>query len=105
MNISESELAGTADRLRALVVQGRYAEAQACLDEYCLLFKETVRRLPSGDPRLPQMEAEWRRLLDQTRRKVLTGRAHAATRLERLPRRRPLYSAIPLPRHTWDLLG
>jgi|ERR1700690_1444052 hypothetical protein len=103
--MAESELAGTADRLGALVAQGRYGEAQACFDEYCRDLKETVRCLPPGDPRLRQMQGEWHRLLDRTRRRVLAGRAHAAARLARLPQRRRLYSAVPAPRQTWQILG
>jgi hypothetical protein len=105
MSTTESELAGTADLLGALVAQRRYGEAQACFDTYCRDFKEIVRRLPAGDPRLRQMEAEWRRLLEQTRRQVLIGRAHAAARLARIPKRRRLYSAVPAPRRTWQILG
>jgi hypothetical protein len=103
--MAESELAGTADRLEALVARGCYGEAQACFDGYCRDLKETLRRLPPGDPRLRQMEGEWRRLLDRMRRRVLAGRAHAAARLARLPRRGRLYSAVPPRRRTWELLG
>jgi len=103
--MAESELAGTVDRLEALVARGCYGEAQACFDAYCRDFKETLRRLPPGDPRLRQMEGEWRRLLDRTRRRVLAGRAHAAARLARLPHRRRIYSAAPAPRRTWQILG
>jgi len=105
MSAPESESVGTADRLEALVAQGRYGEAQACFDTYCRDLKEALQRLPAGDPRLPQMAGEWRRLMEQTRRRVLTGRAHAAARLARLPRRRRLYSAAPSPRRTWEILG
>jgi hypothetical protein len=103
--MAESELAGTAEHLEALVARGLYGEAQACFDAYCRDLKETLRRLPHGDPRLRQMEVEWRRLLNRMRRRVLAGRAHAAARLARLPRRRPLYSCVPAPRRTWQILG
>lgn len=94
-----------ADRLGALVAQGRYGDAQAIFDAYCRDLKATLRRLPPGDPRFREMEDDWRRLLDRTRRRVLTGRAHAAARLARLPRiRRPYSAALPT-RRTWELLG
>jgi hypothetical protein len=105
MSTTESELAGTADLLGALVNQRRYGEAQACFNTYCRDLKEIVWRLPAGDPRLREMEAEWRRLLEQTRRQVLVGRAHAAARLARLPRPRRVYRAVPAPRRTWQILG
>ena len=105
MSMAESELAGTAERFETLVARGRYGEARACFDVYCRDLKETLRRLPPGDPRLPQVAGEWRRLMEQTRRRVLTGRAHAAARLARLPRRRRLYGAAPSPRRTWEILG
>jgi hypothetical protein len=103
MSIPESQLAVTANRLGVLVAQRRYGEAQACFDEYCRDLKDCLRRLPPGDPRLRHMEDEWRRLMEQTRRRVLVGRAHAATRLARLPRR--LYSGASAPRTTWELVG
>ena len=105
MSVPESDSVGTAERLDALVAQGRYGEAEACFDAYCRDLKETLRRLPPGDPRLRRMEGEWRRLLDRTRRQVLVGRAHAAARLARLPRGRRVYSAVPAPRRTWQILG
>ena len=105
MSMAESELAGTAERFETLVARGRYGEARACFDVYCQDLKETLRRLPPGDPRLRRMEGEWRRLLDRTRRQVLVGRAHAAARLARLPRGRRVYSAVPAPRRTWQILG
>ena len=105
MSMAESELAGTADRFETLVAGGRYGEARACFDAYCRDLKETLRRLSPGDPRLRRMEGEWRRLLDRTRRQVLVGRAHAAARLARLPHRRRVYSAVPAPRRTWQILG
>jgi hypothetical protein len=105
MSTTESELAGTADLLGALVNQRRYGEAQACFDTYCRDLKEIVWRLPAGAPPHPAKEAEWRRLLEQTRRQVLVGRAHAAARLARLPRPRRVYRAVPAPRRTWQILG
>jgi hypothetical protein len=105
MSVAESELAGTAGRLEAMVAQGRYGEAQACFDAYCRDLKETLRSLPHGDPRLRQMQDEWRRLLDRMRRRVLVGRAHAAVRLARLPHPRRVYSAVSAPRRTWQILG
>ena len=104
MSIPELERAGTADRLDILVAQKRYAEAQECFDLYCRDFKDTLRHLAPGDPRIRHLEDEWRRLMEQTRRRVLAGRAHAAARLARLPRRR-LYSAAATPRRTWEILG
>jgi hypothetical protein len=105
MSVPEVDPAGTADRVEALVAQGRYGEAQACFDAYCRDIKEALRRLPRGDPRLSQIEGEWRRRMEQTRRRVLAGGAHAAARLARLPRRRRVYNVAPSPRRTWELLG
>jgi hypothetical protein len=105
MNMTDPELAGKAERLRVLVAEGRYQDAQECFEDYCGTLKETLRRLPAGDPRRQKIDSEWRRLLEQTRRRVLAGQAHAAARLARLPRRRPLYNLAPVQRRTWDLLG
>jgi hypothetical protein len=105
MNSPKSELAGTANHFETLVAEGRYGEAEACFAEYCRKFKDTLRRLPPGDPRFRQMKAEWRLLFDQTRQRVLAGRSHAAARLARLPQRRRLYSAAAPSRPTWELIG
>jgi hypothetical protein len=105
MRTGEAALAGTAERLRALVAEGRYGEAQDCFNEYCGDFKEILRGLPPGDPRLRQMESEWRRLLEQTRRRVVAGRAHAAARLARLARRHRPYAVTPRCAGNWELLG
>jgi hypothetical protein len=51
------------------------------------------------------LEDEWRRLLEETRRRVLAGRAHAAARLARLPKILPLYREPCSPRHTWEYSG
>ena len=46
-----------------------------------------------------------RRLLEETRRRVLAGRAHAFVRLARLPKVLPLYREPCPPRHTWEYSG
>lgn len=104
MKMAESELLCLADRLQSFVAQGSYREAEVCFDEYCRMFKAAVQSLAPGDPRLRQMEIEWRRLYEQTRQQVLAGRAHAASRLERL-RRPTSYFSAAAPPPTWELLG
>jgi len=105
MSVPDSELAGIAQRLEVLVAQRRYGEAQACFDEYSRDLQATLLRLPHGDPRFREIEEDWHKLIERTRRRVLTGRAHLAARLARLPRRRLSYSAARAPRRTWELLG
>ena len=105
MKASQKELDAVAGRLRARVAEGRYGEAQGALQEYCRALRKTAGGLPSGDPGLGRLEDEWRRLLEETRRRVLAQRAHAAARLARLPKVLPLYREPCLPRHTWEYSG
>jgi hypothetical protein len=105
MKTSRAELEALAGRLRIRVAEGRYREAQGALREYCRALRQTAASLPSGDPGLRRLEGEWRLLLDQTRRRVLTGRAHACARLAHMPRLPLLYREPCLPRHTWDCSG
>ena len=91
-----------AGRLRARVGEGRYLEAQAALAEYCGALRTAAEGLPPGDPLLHALEQEWQRLLEETRREVLAGRAHAAARLARLPRLCEPYGGPPPPRPTWQ---
>jgi hypothetical protein len=105
MKSGQTEEDVLAGRLRAQVAEGRYGEAQLALQEYCRALRKTAAGLPRGDPRLPRLEDEWRRLLEETRRRVLAGRAHAAARLARLPKILPLYREPCSPRHTWEYSG
>jgi hypothetical protein len=105
MKAGETEVEVLAGRLRARVAEGRYREAQCALQEYCRALRNTVASLPPGDPALRRLEDEWQRLRDETRRRVLSGRAHAAARLARLPRLPRLYREPSLPRHTWEVSG
>jgi hypothetical protein len=105
MKSSETELGVLAGRLRARVAERQYGEAQGALQEYCRVLRKTAGGLPSGDPRLGRLEEDWQRLLEETRRRVLAQRAHAAARLARLPKVLPLYREPCLPRHTWEYSG
>jgi hypothetical protein len=102
MKGTEPELSTLAGRLRTLAAEGRYAEAQGCFEAYCHALARAIAGLPPGDPSLRRLEDEWQRLLDETRRRVLAGRAHAGARLARLPKLPPLYSEPSPPRHTWE---
>jgi hypothetical protein len=107
MKANPAELEALAGRLRASVAAGRYREAQETLQEYCRALRKAVAGLPPGDARLHSLEDEWRLLLDQTRRRVLAGRAHAAARLRRLAPSpaRPRFGFDGLqPRHTREWL-
>jgi hypothetical protein len=109
-----AELEEVASRLQVLVAQRRYPEAQDALAEYCRALRLAAAALPPGDPRLGRLETGWRRLAEETRRRVLTGRAHAAARLERLtqltqltqaPRPSQFYGVRHEPRPTREWLA
>jgi len=91
-----------AGRVRSLVASGRYAEAQRSFEEYCRALAEALAALPPKDPRIRELEEEWRRVSSETRRRVLTGRAHAAARLARLARPPRSYGDPADHRHTWQ---
>jgi len=99
-----AELEALAGRLRSLVAQGRYQEAQGCFAAYGQALEAALRQLSPGDTRIRDLETSWRRLLDRIRRQVLVGRAHAAFRLAHLPHP-GLYSPPAAPRHNLDLFG
>ena len=105
MNETHPELSALADRLRALVAEERYAEAQCVFTGYCLELRKKLAGMPQGDPQLRPLEGEWQGVLDETRRRVLAGRAHAGARLARLPKILPLYREGSLPHHTWECSG
>jgi hypothetical protein len=108
MNPGEAELEILAGRLQARVAEGRYPEAQSALREYCQTLRKTVAGLPRGDPGLRRLEDAWRRLAEETRRRVLAGRAHAGARLARLaqmPQHPRSYGDVPLSRCTWEWLA
>jgi hypothetical protein len=108
MMAGDAELEALADRLRARVGERRYREAQDALAEYCRALRKTAAGLPRGDLRLRHLEVEWRGLAEETRRRVLAGRAHAAARLARVAQasqRSQLYGASREPRHTWAWLA
>ena len=94
-----------AGQFERLVAEGRYDEAQRVFEAYCRILDEVLRGVPAGDPRIRQMEEEWNRLVDDTRRRVLAGRAHAALRLGLLSPHRQLYGQPLLARHTWQCLA
>ena len=105
MKTHEEELESLAGRLRVRVAEGRYAEAQGVLREYCQALRKTVAGLPRGDPGRGRLGDEWRRLAEQTRRGLLAGRAHACARLARVaqvPKRLQTYGEDPPPRRTWE---
>jgi len=105
MKTGAVELEALAGRLRARVAERRYAAARIALQEYCQTLRKMVAALPPGDPSLRRLEDEWRCLLEETRRRVLTGRMHAGARLARLPRIPGLYHEACVPRHTWEYSG
>ncbi|MGC9949458.1 MAG: hypothetical protein ABSF64_24085 [Bryobacteraceae bacterium] len=108
MNAGAAELEVLAGRLRARVAEGRYAEAQAVLRDYCGALRKTAAGLPRGDARLARLEHDWERLAEETRRRLLAGRAHAGARLARLARmakRSQFYGDRPPARRTWEWLA
>ena len=108
MKSGEAELDVLAGRLRARVAEGRYAEAQAVLRDYCGALRKTAAGLPRGDARLARLEHDWERLAEETRRRVLAGRAHAGARLARLaqtPSGSRFYGDGLPPRRTWEWLA
>jgi hypothetical protein len=64
-----------------------------------------VAGLPSGDPTLRRLEDVWKQLHHETRRRLLSGRAHAAARLARLPKAHQPYNELHLKCHTWEISG
>jgi hypothetical protein len=105
MTAAEVELQDLAARLRARVSEGRYGEAHRALEEYCRALRREVAGLPCADPRRGRLQDDWGRLLQETRRRVLAGRSHAAARLARLPKRPPGYGGGSRARHTWACLA
>ena len=102
MTMTALDRAHLAGRVRSLVASGRYAEAQRCFAEYCRALAEAVAVLPPKDPRIGELEEEWRRVSSETRRRVLTGRAHVAARLARLARPPVSYGKPADPLRTWQ---
>lgn len=105
MNSGFAELEAVAGRIRTRVAEGRYPEAQSELQEYCQTLRKAVASLSPGDPRVHRLEQAWQQLLGETRRRALAGRAQAAERLARLPRRLPGYCEPILSRRTWECSG
>ena len=108
MKAGAADLEILAGRLRARVAEGRYPEARGVLREYCLALRKTVAGLPRGDPGRCRLEDDWRRLAEETRRRVLAGRAHAGARLARLaqaPSGSRFYGDGLPPRRTWEWLA
>lgn len=104
MRAGETELEALAARLRARVAEGRYGEARGALREYCGALRKAVAGLAPGDPGRGRLKSDWERLAEETRRRLLARRAHAAARLARLPKLPLPYRDGP-PRHTWQCLG
>lgn len=84
MKADSAEREVLAGCLRDRVAQGRYREAERALADYCAALMQAAAGLAPGDPGLGVLEAEWRGLAEETRRRVLAGRAHAASRLAKL---------------------
>jgi hypothetical protein len=108
MKDEAAELEIRAGRLRARVGERRYREAQEALQDYCGVLRRMLAGLPRGDPRRGRFEDEWRRLAEETRRRVLAGRAQAGARLARLAQtsqRRRFYGAGQEPHRTWAWLA
>jgi len=103
--MTETQLSDRARQLEILVAQRRYAEALPVFESYCQTLAEVVTSLPPRDPRIRQSEEHWRNLLNQTRRRVLAGRAHAAARLARLVQPRPTYDGRRAGQRTWQYLA
>jgi len=102
MNAGTAELEVLASRLRAQVAEGRYRDAQSTLQEYCRVLRKTAAGLPHGDPGWRCLNDAWRRLQEETRRRVLVRRAHACARLVRLPQVPMPYREPSRPRRTWE---
>jgi len=104
MPIDNLDVAAAAGRLQVLVATGRYAEASGLLEECGRALDRMVRELQPGDPCGAELVAEWRRILEDLRRRVLAGRSHLAARLAGLPK---LGGYVPEPWHrrTFELIG
>jgi hypothetical protein len=105
MRANPEELESLANLLRARVAERRYGAARAALEQYCRALREAAAALPPGDSRLELLQDDWRKLWNETRHRVLAGRAHAAARLAHLSQPTPLYDEPCLPRHTWACTG
>ncbi len=106
MTAGQTELEDLAARLRARVSERRYREAQEALDEYCRVLRQTAAAQPPGD--LRRLQDEWRRLAEETRRRVVAGRAHAGerlTKLARLSQGSRFYGPGRDTRRTWEWLA
>jgi hypothetical protein len=104
----EAGLEALAERLRDRVAEGRYRAAQSALAEYCGALRKKAGSFAPGDPGLIRLQNEWMRLAEDTRRRVLAGRAHAGARLARLsqtPQRIRSYDQDPPARRTCEWLG
>lgn len=99
------ELELLAQLLRARVAERSYREALAALQAYCRQLRKIVAALPPGDPRLELLQQDWRTLWDETRNRVVAGRAHAVARLAQLSRPIPIYSESHPRTHTWACTG
>lgn len=100
----DTELRSIARRLERLLAQRMYPQAQRCFAEYCHGLEETLRHMAPGDPRIRELEIDWRRLLVDSRQSVLIGRAHAAAQLAGLPCP-GRFGDRAAPRPTWELFG
>ncbi|HLY19878.1 MAG TPA: hypothetical protein VKR61_21775 [Bryobacteraceae bacterium] len=99
------ELDSCARTMQRLVAEERYAEAQRAFEDYCRKWAEMRAGLPGQDPRIPELDVEWRRVAGEARRRVLADRAHAALRLARLARPVQPYGERPPARRTWECLA
>jgi hypothetical protein len=105
MKPNNAELEMLAGRLRLSVEEARYGDSQLALAEYAGALRKVAAGLSPGDPGLRQLEEECLSLLEQSRRQVLVGRAHAGARLARLERDARLsqsYGDGPSLRSNWQ---
>jgi hypothetical protein len=108
MTAVEAELEALAGRLRARVADGRYREAQDALAEYCGALGKSAAGLAPRAPDRRRLQEQWLSLLEETRRRVLAGRAHAGARLALLaltPKRPRFEDDGQLPRSTREWSG
>jgi len=101
--MSRQNLDALAARLKARAAEGQFAEAQRALEAYSRAVVILRGSLARGDPGIRKLERQAMELLEETRRQVVQGRAHAAVRRARL--RTPATFAADIPRHTWEILG
>ena len=90
--------------LRSAVVQGRFAEAQAHLDDYCRKVGRELQTLPAGCSEAAEIADRASRLLEWARHTTLAGQAQVEEQLRQLRSVRRYRAAGPRARiQTWGL--